>query len=358
MAKVNSEIKKVKEIGGRRVVHPFAASNIFYSFLILILAAAPAGILFLPLVKIESLGLTINGLELFKHFALDHWLGQPYPESFEQFIGYLLCAMIERDPNVNQDLWGSILTYNMVGQAGIMALMFVFSFILLILFIVSLAKGYLRGAKAPKVFVTLDFIFSILFGLSFLLPFFGAMLMGKTTEIFVWFSFIPMGAFLILMIITNISYYAIYHDCLYESDLEYHEDEQEKVVTTHITEVHEVKKEVYEPSKTIPSDIKSIGGHEFSQNQNLQIANVPNGIKSLGNSAFANCLNLKVVSLPDSITEIGYNCFFNCASLERINYAGTKEQWRHIKRGQNWLDKAKTTEVICVDGPIVVNPYH
>ena len=31
---------------------------------------------------------------------------------------------------------------------------------------------------------------------------------------------------------------------------------------------------------------------------------------------------------------------------------------KKIKRGSNWLAKAKATEVVCLDGSIVVNPYH
>ena len=59
----------------------------------------------------------------------------------------------------------------------------------------------------------------------------------------------------------------------------------------------------------------------------------------------------------DTVKEIGYNAFFNCKSLEKIVYAGKKEQWRKIKRGSNWLNKAGTTIVSCLDGAIQVNPY-
>ena len=88
------------------------------------------------------------------------------------------------------------------------------------------------------------------------------------------------------------------------------------------------------------------------------VANIPIEVTKLGPSAFANCLNLQVVSIPNSVKDIGFNCFFNCVDLERINYAGTKAEWRKIKRGSNWLAKAKTTEVVCLDGTIIVNPYH
>ena len=36
----------------------------------------------------------------------------------------------------------------------------------------------------------------------------------------------------------------------------------------------------------------------------------------------------------------------------------TKEDWKKIRRGSNWLAKAGTTEVTCIDGVIIVNPFH
>lgn len=108
---------------------------------------------------------------------------------------------------------------------------------------------------------------------------------------------------------------------------------------------------------TLPAGITNVGGHAFAKNTNLEIANISNGVQDLGVGAFSNCLRLKVVSLPISLRNIGANCFFNCAKLKRINYAGTKEQWRQISRGSNWLSKAGTSTVVCADGAISVDPY-
>ena len=111
------------------------------------------------------------------------------------------------------------------------------------------------------------------------------------------------------------------------------------------------------PSATLPQDIKSIGGHAYSKNLDLKYADIPEGIKELGVAAFANCLNLEVVTLPKSVRRIKKNCFFNCAKLVRINYAGTKEEWRYVARGSNWLDRAGTKTVVCSDGAIIVDPH-
>ena len=108
---------------------------------------------------------------------------------------------------------------------------------------------------------------------------------------------------------------------------------------------------------TLPEGLLTIGGHAFSKNLNLEIANISEGVQELGPGAFANCLKLQILDIPLSVKKIDFNCFFNCVALNRINYAGTKEQWSHIQRGSNWLAKAGTTTVICTDGPISVNPY-
>ena len=111
------------------------------------------------------------------------------------------------------------------------------------------------------------------------------------------------------------------------------------------------------PGAVLPSDIKSIGGHAFAKNLDLRYADIPTGIKELGVGAFANCLNLEVVCIPKSVKRIKKNCFFNCVKLARINYAGTKSEWRYIVRGSNWLERAGTKTVVCSDGAIIVDPH-
>lgn len=131
---------------------------------------------------------------------------------------------------------------------------------------------------------------------------------------------------------------------------------QEPYIVDHVYK--EVPKVQYITATGLPPTITTIGGHEFSMNQHLVNAVIPQGIPSIGIGAFANCGSLKVVSIPRSVKEIGANAFFNDVSLKRIYYGGTKEQWRHITRGSNWLYKAGTTTVTCIDGAIIVNPLH
>ena len=108
---------------------------------------------------------------------------------------------------------------------------------------------------------------------------------------------------------------------------------------------------------TLPQGLTSIGGHAFAKNNNLEIATIEEGVSELGIGAFSNCLKLQIVTLPKSVKKIGPNCFFNTPRLRRINYAGSKEEWRHITRGSNWLNKSQTSTVVCADGAISVNPY-
>ena len=109
---------------------------------------------------------------------------------------------------------------------------------------------------------------------------------------------------------------------------------------------------------TLPRGLRNIGNHAFYRNTHLEIANLEYGVKQLGTGAFSNCIRLKIVDLPVTVQRINSNCFFNCAQLKRINYGGTKKQWRKVSRGTNWLANAGTTTVICSDGAIAVNPFH
>ncbi|MCD8195477.1 MAG: leucine-rich repeat domain-containing protein [Coprobacillus sp.] len=110
-------------------------------------------------------------------------------------------------------------------------------------------------------------------------------------------------------------------------------------------------------NKELPPTTTSLGGHDFAANTNIENANIPEDITSIGVGCFANCLNLKSVTLPKDLKSIGANAFFNCVSLKKILYPGTKEDFRKVTRGSNWLYKAGTNVIICKDGAVEVNPY-
>ena len=111
---------------------------------------------------------------------------------------------------------------------------------------------------------------------------------------------------------------------------------------------------VYE--KDVPQNIHSVGDHAYAGDLALTRANIPEGVPSLGSNAFANCRNLEMVTIPVTVTKIGANCFYNTPHLKTIRYTGSKEDWRSIRRGGNWLVGAGTTTIITANGAIVVNP--
>lgn len=111
---------------------------------------------------------------------------------------------------------------------------------------------------------------------------------------------------------------------------------------------------VYEKDVSAHGD--NIPDHAYANDATLTKGNIPAGVIFLGNNAFANCRNLETVTIPQTVEKIGVNCFRNTPNLKQITYLGTKEDWRQIKRGGNWLVGAGTTTIQCRDGAIVVNP--
>ena len=110
--------------------------------------------------------------------------------------------------------------------------------------------------------------------------------------------------------------------------------------------------------RSLPEDITEIGDHAYAKDLSLKEARIPSGITILGAGAFANCHNLENVVIPKSVKEIGYNCFFDTPKLKTIAYLDSKENWKNVKRGSNWLNHSGTVVVITTDGAITVNPNH
>ena len=353
-------LRKVKEVNGWKVNHPHSGANICYALFTLIALAIPVAYCFLPTVirwdisVVPNLKDSFNGIDMVKFFIafIKMSLGETYPIENALVIELY-------DPNFSGTILFQAVPYLYLIAAGSFLLIGVFSVVLLIICLVNLIKGYLKHPKVVKVFITLSFVFSLIYGLAFLVLFVGFVTSPASTsgqyQLFPWYNFAISGGYLLFLIIISAIYSANFRDSIPESELEMHDDEP---TVEHISQVHEITKVNYEQSSSLQPNLTSIGGHAFAENQNLMVANIPIEVTKLGPSAFANCLQLKVVSIPDTLTEIGFNCFFNCAALERINYAGTKEDWKKIRRGSNWLAKAGTTEVTCIDGVIIVNPFH
>ena len=346
----SKKLRKVKEVNGWKINHPHSAANLFYMFFSLILIASPCAFLFLYAAFNGVAADSFNGIDLVK-FGLTYVMGLA-KGSFDGV--HTTPLMIDAMYNCGEFLQPAM-PYLYLSASGILWLMIVFSVVLLIVWVVYLIKGYLKHSRVMRVFCSLDFTLAILYCVIFLTIYIVLRISNPEFIFFIWQSFYALAGLFVLLIIIASMYSINFKDSIPESKLEYHEDTP---TVEHVTKVHEVTKIKYEGSNTLPPNLTNIGGHAFAENQNLVVANIPLNITKLGGGAFANCLKLKVVSIPKSVTEIGFNCFFNCVELERINYAGTKEEWKKIARGSNWLAKAKTSEVVCIDGTVIVNPYH
>ena len=358
----NKKLREIKEVNGWKVNHPHSAANNLYAIFTVIFAAFPLSLLFIPLYSVVPVDFRtgLNGLDIFR-YTIDKLIelfsklinGTPSIEAYTPYIYAMTNELI--NPAENPAMSQAVM-YTFVAIGVILAIIMVLSVVLIILSIIHLAKGYLKTSAAVKRIAITDFVFTLVIFLGFIFVFFVVRaLTTPPADLFIWLTTIPLGVSLFFAIFLSAFHSNHFRDTILEKDLKIQEEE---ITTEHISKVHEIEKVKYTESTTLPSNIESIGGHAFAENQNLIVANIPLNITKLGAGAFANCLNLQVVSIPNSVKDIGFNCFFNCVALERINYAGTKAEWRKIKRGSNWLAKAKTTEVVCLDGTIIVNPYH
>ncbi len=93
-------------------------------------------------------------------------------------------------------------------------------------------------------------------------------------------------------------------------------------------------------SVTIPDSVTLIG--DFAVNE----------FPDLTDGVFEGCTSLKSVTIPDSVTYIDDCTFLNCVSLTVINFAGTKEEWNDVIKGENWASGTGKYIVHCTDGDI------
>lgn len=342
------DLKTINNVDGRKVNHPHSGANILFAILTFVFAAFPLLFLFIPNIANDP---GANGIDIIK-YSFDYIDASANGGELPPTTNLLLCILITilnpeyQDPGLVMYVVMTVLIF----------VMCVFSFALIITSIVHLAKGYLKYSVAIPVIASIDFVISIVYFILLLCFHTWVAQVPHTQPLVVWFMIIPMIVSLFFTIFFGALHAVKFGGAVLEKDIE--------IVAQEVPEpqpvakpVKNVKEKKVEQNGSIPADVSSIGGHAYAENQQITVANIPLAVNKLGVGAFANCLNLKVVSLPKSVIEIGENCFFNCASLERVNYAGTKEEWSRIKRGSNWLARAKTTEVVCSDGVIVVDPY-
>ena len=150
---MSTNLREVKEVNGWKINHPHSGANIFYAILVLLLAASPVAYLFLSIASLEGVG-QFNGIDLATMVV--------------NFVKYLTKASTDRmDPasfmytlslEANTGMISSAVPTLYLVSAGLFLVMGIFSFVSLILFIVLIVIGYLKGSVAIKIFAIFDFI--------------------------------------------------------------------------------------------------------------------------------------------------------------------------------------------------------
>lgn len=104
----------------------------------------------------------------------------------------------------------------------------------------------------------------------------------------------------------------------------------------------------------IPDSVKSIGYFAF-EHTSLLTLDIPGSVTSIGYSAFMSCDELASVTIAPGVTTIRERTFSGCTSLESVNYNGTKDDWRNIKKLEDIFRNTKVTEIIGNSGTFTVD---
>ena len=88
-------------------------------------------------------------------------------------------------------------------------------------------------------------------------------------------------------------------------------------------------------SITLPTSVTEIGGEVFKECIALESIVIPEGVTNILDSTFGFCRSLKSITIPATVTSIVGWAFNGCEALETVNYAGTKDLWDEISKGDN-----------------------
>ena len=97
----------------------------------------------------------------------------------------------------------------------------------------------------------------------------------------------------------------------------------------------------------IPGSVTKIGEGAFEGCTSLASVSIPEGVTEIGEDAFSGCTSLTSVTIPEGVTKIGRDAFCGCSSLKEIRFAGTKEKWEAVKKGEDWNKDVPAKDVLC-----------
>lgn len=105
-------------------------------------------------------------------------------------------------------------------------------------------------------------------------------------------------------------------------------------------------------SVVLSGSLTSVGSYAFLKCENLRFVTISNSITKIGDFAFCDCYKLTSVEIPNSMNTFGMSVFYDCKNLSEIKFAGTKEQWNAIIKGDYWNKNVPATKVVCSDGEV------
>ena len=92
----------------------------------------------------------------------------------------------------------------------------------------------------------------------------------------------------------------------------------------------------------------------YGQNCSPIYVTVPDNIEYLDVYSFARC-DLTTISLPANLRYIDRFAFYYTPHLQSIEFRGTKEQWKKVRKIPDWISGASiknVEKIICKDGKI------
>lgn len=89
----------------------------------------------------------------------------------------------------------------------------------------------------------------------------------------------------------------------------------------------------------IPDSVASLGNDTFTNCNALKSITIPDGVSEIGNKAFFKCFKLTDVNIPNSVIIIGESAFEYCPTSIKINYIGSKDDWKQIQGSEKLLLK-------------------